>query len=109
FRHQREEAPRVQFERFGCPKPLPYLEEIAAMRRALIVATAFGLLTSPLLMAPAQAQTIIYLNFDEQEVMDGEGIHDRDPYVLGDSEVGTNLPAPFHELNMQFEWKAGTP
>ncbi len=79
------------------------------MRHALVLAAAFGLLTAPLLVSPASAQTIIYLNFDEQEETDGDGIRDRDPYVLGSTEVGTNLPGQFGELNLQFEWKAGTP
>jgi hypothetical protein len=86
------------------------------MRHALAVAAAFGILTAPLLLANAQAQTIIYLNFDEQEDVeqlmdDGEGnfvptFANRDPYTLGGSEVGLDLPAPYDNLNLRFEYKS---
>jgi hypothetical protein len=81
------------------------------MRHHFAVALAFGLLTSSL-----SAQTIVYLNFDEQETVDqwtddGEGnlfitFANRDPYTPGASEIGPTLPAPFHELNLRFEMKS---
>jgi hypothetical protein len=88
------------------------------MRHSLAVAAAFGILTAPLLMTNTQAQTIIYLNFDEQEDVeqlmdDGEGnlvptFANRDPYTPGASEVGLNLPPPYDNLNISFEMKSTT-
>jgi hypothetical protein len=86
------------------------------MRHTIALAAALGILTAPLLTSPLSAQTIIYLNFDEQDdveqlVDDGEGnlvptFVNRDPYVPGISEIGLNLPPPYDNLNLRFEMKA---
>jgi hypothetical protein len=69
------------------------------MRKSLAVAAMLGLFA-----APVSAQTIVYLNFDDQA--DGAlGAADHDPYALGAGEIGTVLPAPFDNLNLDFTIK----
>src|SRR5690606_30119410 len=85
-----------------------------SMRHALAV-IALGLFTAPLLTTSLSAQTIVYLNFDEQEdaeqLMDDGGLlvptfTNRDPYTPGSTEVGPDLPPPYDNLNIRFEYKS---